>query len=74
MPQITLIEGVTQALAVVIGELVDDLQEGAQGLRVTVGQVRVFEDVAEERRNAGVLGHLGDGLGVQVQRLVATEP
>ena len=67
------LERIAQALGVVVLELVDDLEKGAQGLRVTVRQVGVLEDVAEERRDAGVLRHLGDGLGVEVQRLEATQ-
>ena len=43
------LEGVAQALAVVVGELVDDLEEHPEGLGVAVGQVGVLEDVAEER-------------------------
>ena len=37
------------------------------------GQEGVVEDVAEERRNAGVLGHSADGLCVEVQHLVSAE-
>jgi hypothetical protein len=51
---------------VVVAELIDDFEEGAQGLRVAVGQIGILEDVAKERRNAGVLRHLGDGLGINV--------
>ncbi len=54
-------------------ELVDDLEEGAQRFRVAIGQIGVLEDVAEEQRDAGVLRHLGDGFGVEVERLVAAE-
>ena len=67
-------EGVAQALGMVVGEGVDDLEEGAQGFRVAVGQVGVVEDVAEKRRDAGVFRHAGDGLGVQVEDLVAAQP
>ena len=45
-----------------------------QRFRVAVGQIGVLEYVAEEQRDAGVLRHLGDGLGVEVQGLVAAEP
>jgi len=68
-----ILEGVAQALGVVVGELVDDLEEGAQGLRVAVRQIGVLEDVAEEQRNAGIFRHLGDGFGVEVQDLVAAQ-
>ena len=37
----------------IVGEGVDDLEKGAQGFRVAVGQVGVVEDVAEEQRDAG---------------------
>ena len=67
------LEGVAEALAVVIGELVDDLEKGAQGLRVAVGQVGVVEDVAEQWRDARVFRHPGDGLGVEIEGLLAAE-
>src|SRR5690606_38639292 len=66
-------EGVAQAFRMVVLELVDDLQERAQGLRVAVGQEGILEDVTKERRDAGVLRHLGDGLGVEVENLMASE-
>ena len=49
------------------------LRKALERLGVAVGQVGVLEDVAEERRDAGVLRHLGDGLGVEVQGLVAAQ-
>ncbi len=64
-------EGVAQTLGMVVRELVDDLEERAQRLRIAIGQVGILEDVAEQRRNAGVLRHPGDGLGVEVEGLVA---
>ena len=67
------LEGVSQTLGVVVLELVDDLEECPQGLRVAVGKEGVFEDIAEERRDAGILRHLGDCLGVEVEHLVTTE-
>ena len=69
-----ILEGVAEALAVVVAELVDDLEEGLERLGVAVGQVGVLEDVAEERRDAGVLRHLGDAFGVEAEHLVAAEP
>ena len=62
-----ILEGVAEALAVVVVELVDDLEEGLERLGVAVRQVGVLEDVAEERRDAGVLRHLGDAFGVEAQ-------
>ena len=67
------LEGVAQPLGVVVFELVDDFEEGAQGLRVAVGEVGVVEDVAEERGDARVFRHPGNGLGVEVQGLVAAQ-
>ncbi|OQB85486.1 MAG: hypothetical protein BWX86_02813 [Verrucomicrobia bacterium ADurb.Bin122] len=66
-------EGVAEALGVVVGELVDDLEEGLERLGVAVREVGVFEDVAEERREAGVFRHLGDALAVEGEGLVAAE-
>jgi len=56
---------------VVVGEAVDLLEEDAQGLRVAVGQEGVLEDVAEQGRDAGVLVHALDRLGVEGQHLEA---
>ena len=67
------LKGITQAFAVVVVELVDDLEEHLERFGVPIGQIGVLEDVAEERRNAGVLRHLGDGFGVEVQDLEAAE-
>ncbi|KAF0143929.1 MAG: hypothetical protein FD153_404 [Rhodospirillaceae bacterium] len=50
-----ILEGVAEALAVVVAELVDDLEEAFERLGVAVRQVGVFEDVAKERRDAGVM-------------------
>ena len=66
-------EGIAEPLTVIIGELVDDLEECAQGFRIAVRQVGVVEDVPEQRRDAGVLGHLGDSVGVKVQNVVAAK-
>ena len=66
-------EGVAQPFAVVIAELVDDLEEALERLRVAVGQVGVLEDAAEERRDARVLRHLSDAVGVEREHVVATE-
>ena len=58
------LEGVAEALGVVVSELVDDLQEHLERFGVAVGQVGVLEDVAEQQRDTGILRHLGDALGV----------
>ena len=57
------LESVSQTLRVVVAELVDDLEEGPQRLRVAIGQVGIFEDVAEERGDARILRHPVNGLG-----------
>ena len=44
---------VAQPLRVVVRELVDNFEEGAQGFRVAVGQIGVVEYVPEERWYAG---------------------
>ena len=62
-----ILEGVAEAFAVVVGELVDDLEEDLERFGVAIRQVGVLEDVAEERRDAGVLRHLGDAFGVEVR-------
>ena len=67
------LEGVSQPFRVIVAEPVNDLEERAQGLRVTVGQVSVVEDVPKQRRYAGVLRHPGYGLGVQVQHFVSAD-
>ena len=66
-------EGVAEAFGVVVGEAVDFLEEGAQRFRVAVGQVGVLEDVAEERGDAGVFVHPADGVGVEVELVLAGE-
>ena len=67
------LEGVAEALGVVVLEPVDDAQELAQRGGVAVGQGGVVEDVAEEGRQAVVAAHAPDGLLVAVERLVAAE-
>jgi nitroreductase len=68
-----ILEGVAEALAVVVAELVDDFEEGLERLGVAVREVGVFEDVAEERGDAGVLGHLGNAFAIEAEHLVAAE-
>ena len=67
------LEGVAQALAVVVTELVDDLEESAQRLRVAIRQIGVFENVAKQRRDARVLRHLVDAFGIQRKRFMAAQ-
>ena len=68
-----ILEGVSQSLAVIVLELVNDFEKGAQGFRVAVGQVGVLEDVSEERRDARVFRHPGNCFGIQVQGFVAPQ-
>jgi hypothetical protein len=68
-----ILEGVAEALAVIVGELVDDLQEALEGLGITVGEVGVLEDVSEEGWDAGILRHLGDAVGVEGEEFVAAD-
>ena len=67
------LEGISQSLAVVIGELVDDLEEGAQGLRVVVWQIGVLENVPEQWRDARILRHPLDRVGVEVEHVVSAQ-
>ena len=64
-------EGVAQPFAVVVGEGVNLAQEGAQGLRVAVGQIDVAEDVAEELGQVLVLDHLGEGFGIGIEHVLS---
>ena len=57
----------------IVAELIDDFEEGLERLGVAVREVGVFEDVAEERGDAGILGHLGDAFAVEAEHLVAAE-
>ena len=65
-----ILEGVAEALAVVVAELVDDLEEGVQRLGVAIRQVGVLEDAAEQLRQFLILRHLGDALGVAEQLVI----
>ena len=67
------LEGIAEALAMVVAELIDDFEKGLEGFRIAVRQVGVLEDIAEERRDAGVLGHPGDAFGVKAEHLMAAE-
>src|SRR5438105_8896726 len=58
----------------VIAELIDHLQKGLQCLRVTIRKVGVLEDVAEEKWETRILGHLRDAFRVKAQSFVATKP
>ncbi len=57
----------------VVGELVDDLEEGFERLGVAIRQIGILEDVAEERWDAGILGHLGNAFGIEAEHLVAAQ-
>ena len=49
------------------------LRKALQRFRVAVRQIGILEDVAEERRDAGILRHLGDAFGVEAEHLVAAQ-
>ncbi len=68
-----ILEGVTETLAVVVCKFVDDFEKRFQRLGVAVGQVGVLENVAEQRRDAGILRHFGDAFGIEVERFMAAE-
>ena len=57
----------------VVGKLVDDFQEGAEGLRVAIGEIGVVEDVPEEYRDTRVLRHPVNGFGIEIQHLVSAQ-
>ena len=65
-----ILEGVAQALAVVVAEPVDDFEESLEGLGVAVRQVSVFEDAPEKGGDAGVFRHLGNAFPVEAEHLV----
>ena len=67
------LEGVAQALGMVVFELVDDLQELAQRLGVAVRQIGVVEDAAKERRDARVLRNPVEGFGVEAEGLESAQ-
>lgn len=68
-----ILEGVAEALAVVVTELVDDLEEGLERFGVAVREIGVFKDVAEERGDAWVLGHFGDAFAIEAEHFVAAD-
>ena len=49
------------------------LEEGAQRLRVAVGQEGIAEDVPEQLRDGGVLVHALNCFGVEIEHLVAAQ-
>ena len=68
-----ILEGVSEPLAVVVAELIYDLQEGLERLGIAIRQVSVFEDVAKERRDAVVLRHLRNAFRIKAEHLVPAE-
>jgi len=68
-----ILEGVSKALAVVVAELVNDLEEGLERLGIAIREVGVFEDVAEERGDTWVFRHLGNTFAVEAEHLVAAK-
>ncbi len=57
----------------IVAEFVDDLEKGLERLGIAVREIGVLEDVAEQRRDAGVFGHPGNALAVEAEHLVAAE-
>ncbi len=66
-------EGVAEALRVVVAKFVDDLKKTLERLWVAIRQVSVFENIAKERRDAWVFGHLGNAFTVKAEHLVTAE-
>ena len=58
----------------IITEAVDFFQEKVQCLGISVGQEYTLEDVIEELRDARILIHLLDALGLEKKALVPTDP
>ena len=68
------LESVSQTFRVVVAEFVDDLEEGPQRLGIAIGQIGIFEDVAEELGDARILRHPVDGFGIEIEDFVSTQP
>ena len=57
----------------VVGEFIDDFERGAKGFGITIRQICVLENFAEERRDARVFRHPRDGLSVEVQGFMTAQ-
>ena len=57
----------------VVGEFVDDFEKCLERFGVAIREVGVLKDVPEQRRDAGVLRHFGDALGVERKGLMPAE-
>ena len=68
-----ILEGIAEAFAVVVGEFVDDFEKCLERFGVAIREVGVLKDVPEQRRDAGVLRHFGDALGVERKGLMPAE-
>jgi hypothetical protein len=69
-----ILEGIAEFLRVIVAELVDDLEESAERLGIAIRQVGIFKNVPEECGDAGVFWHPGDGLGIEGERFMTTQP
>ena len=66
-------EGIAQPLAVIVSEAVDLAQEAAQRFGITIGQVGVAEDRAEQLGQLGILHHPGQRLGIGVEHFLPAD-
>src|SRR3990167_7987358 len=63
-----------QALRTLITSPSTDYEKLQVAASQTRSRLGVLEDVAEERRDAGVFGHLGNAFAVEAEHLVAAQP
>ena len=58
----------------VVVKLINNFKKILEGWRVTIGQKSVFENVAEEQWDTGILGYFGNRFGIKLQGLVTAQP
>ena len=68
-----ILEGVAESFAVVVVELVNDLEKHLERLRVAVGQIGILEHVAKKGRDAGIFRHLSNAFSVETEHLMSAE-
>src|SRR5690348_9618248 len=68
-----ILKGIAKTFTMVVGELIDNFEKGFERLGIAIGKISIFENIAEERRNARVFGHLRDALSIEIQHFVTTE-